>query len=374
MRLLIIIAGIEDSQGGPAAGTLALCKALSYLGIKVTLYTLEPRSAFHAPEGLDLEVVFFPRSWPGRYSNSRSLIGKLKETVRKFDLVHIRGLWNLVSSRSALVCAQVRKPYVITPHGMLSAWNRSFFSVKELYFRLFERRVLENASFVHYVSTAEEQASSVHIRKVPSGVIPNGFWEADLYNADPVGFRRRFGLDCSPFVISVGRLHPIKRLDLQCEAFVVLSGKFPDLKWVFAGPDEGMRKWIERFSERHGLGERIILTGLLRGAEKASALAAASVYCQTSDHEGHSLAIVEALAAGKPCVITAGCNFGALAAAHAGIEVKANPNEIASAIEVLLSKGGVAEQMSRNAASLAKSRYTWEAIAVEMNRVYEKAI
>lgn len=56
-------------------------------------------------------------------------------------------------------------------------------------------------------------------------------------------------------------------------------------------------------------------------------------YCQTSGHDGRSNAIKEALAAGRPCVVTKGYNFDEIEDGNAGLVVPPCPKSMAKAVE-----------------------------------------
>ncbi|MFC1766727.1 glycosyltransferase, partial [Planctomycetota bacterium] len=134
----------------------------------------------------------------------------------------------------------------------------------------------------------------------------------------------------------------------------------------FIGPDNGMGAVIKKKISDAGLSDRIVMTGLLSGADKLTALAATTIYCHTSDHEGHSNAITEALACGKPCVITEGCNFNRVSEVGAGIVTSSDPNEIANAIASILVDTKKCKEMGKNAKQLASEEYSWSRKASQM--------
>jgi glycosyltransferase involved in cell wall biosynthesis len=153
-----------------------------------------------------------------------------------------------------------------------------------------------------------------------------------------------------------------------------LAPRFKGLHWVFVGPDGGVLPELQKLTKELGLADRVRFTGLLAGNERLSALAGASVYCHTSEHEGHSVAITEALACGKPCVVTRGCHLDQIERAHAGYVVDPDPTAVAGAIERLLNDRTLSARMGENAAFLVRSQFSWDKIAELMLSAYRTTV
>lgn len=75
---------------------------------------------------------------------------------------------------------------------------------------------------------------------------------------------------------------------------------------------------------------------MLQGNMKRAAFSVASIFVAPSYSEGLSMSILEAMAAGLPCVITTGCNFPEAAQARALLEVPVDARSFAEAIQRLL--------------------------------------
>lgn len=103
-----------------------------------------------------------------------------------------------------------------------------------------------------------------------------------------------------PVVAIVGRLVPIKNHVLFVEAAERISMERPDAVFVVAGDGE-LRSMLEAESER-SLGGRIRFLGWTM--DLSSLYAAADVVVSTSLSEGTPVALIEALAAGRPVVAT----------------------------------------------------------------------
>lgn len=99
-----------------------------------------------------------------------------------------------------------------------------------------------------------------------------------------------------PLVVTVGRLHPQKDLDLLIDA----AAELPDITFVVVGEGPERDRLEDRIRAIPGLDVRLI--GERRNA--ADHLAAADVVVSSARWEGFGLAIAEALTLGRPVVAT----------------------------------------------------------------------
>ena len=103
----------------------------------------------------------------------------------------------------------------------------------------------------------------------------------------------------------LGRLHDeIKQCRLAMDAFALLAKKFPDWEMHIAG-DGPDKKVIHAHAAVTGLGERIRFLGEIR--DVWAVYAASQAYCFSSRLEGMPNGLLEAMAAGLPCVTFKKC-------------------------------------------------------------------
>lgn len=102
-------------------------------------------------------------------------------------------------------------------------------------------------------------------------------------------------------IISVGRLTEQKNQEMMIRAFAKVSDKFPDWQLVIYG--EGpMRGSLELIVDSLEMQDRVLLPG--RTEHVIEELRKSKIFCLSSDFEGMSNAMIEAICTGLPIVIT----------------------------------------------------------------------
>jgi len=114
--------------------------------------------------------------------------------------------------------------------------------------------------------------------------------------------RAELGLTPGQVLIgTTGRLEKVKRYDLLLRGFSKVHEAFPRSRLMIAG-DGTLRNALEELARGLGIRDSVIWTGFRKDIPRL--LAAMDVYIMSSVNEGLSLSILEAMAAGKPVVIT----------------------------------------------------------------------
>lgn len=102
-------------------------------------------------------------------------------------------------------------------------------------------------------------------------------------------------------IISVGRLYPQKNQKMMIRAFAKIADDFPDWQLVIFG--EGpLRAELEGLVSSFKLQDRVLLLG--RTEQVIEELRKSKIFCMSSDYEGMSNAMIEAICVGLPIVTT----------------------------------------------------------------------
>lgn len=367
--------------GGPPRSIFALCRHLQEQGVDVEVLTTTangpdelPASPTGGERYAGIPVRYLRQSFPRRFFGAAGLRTSLNAALDRCDLVHIHGLWNVPVHVAATTARRRGVPYVVSPRGMLQATNLARGRIrKAIAFRLIERANLAAASLLHATSP-EEAAGLAHFDLgVDIAMIPNGVDEPELSPAIET-FRKAYGLPGdAPLIVALGRIHPVKRLDLLLAAFARLLPGFPESRLVIAGPDEGGLA-----AELQGgcgpEGRNILWTGHLGPEEKWRLLKEASVVAMCSDSESFGLSLAEAMSAAVPVVVTKTCPWEEVEHAGAGLRVDQNVEAITSALQTILAKPAASAEMGRRGRELVQTRYAWEPIAATIAGRYAEVL
>jgi glycosyltransferase involved in cell wall biosynthesis len=304
------------------------------------------------------------------------LAKRLVSDSRRFDLVHIHSLWNIVATLSARGARRAELPFVVSPRGMLDqVCLRRRRTLKRCYAALFEKQTVEGAALLHFLNHAEAESRRVPWFHYPNHfVAPNGI-SLISSSVERGAFRRRFSeFRQRQLMLFMGRLHPIKGLDLQLQALRKLVENNPRLLWLLIGPDDGEWQRLHRKIQLMGLEGHAQWLGPMMGQERLSALSDADVVVQTSLYECHSITIGEAMAVGAPLVITDTVHRPEVAAAGAGLVVSRDSDKLAGAIEEILRSPERGVLMREAGQRFAAEQLTWGRIAKRMNNAYREMV
>jgi glycosyltransferase involved in cell wall biosynthesis len=106
-----------------------------------------------------------------------------------------------------------------------------------------------------------------------------------------------------PIIVNCGRINRYKGWNLILDAFRLFVRQCPQAEMIFVGDGED-RPLLEAYARSHSLDGQVRVTGFLPVADVVRYLNAADLCVVGSVKEGWSLAMMEALACGKPIVST----------------------------------------------------------------------
>ena len=377
MRVLHVTSSIQASTGGTATAVVGLARAQAAAGLNVTLLTTERQgvsSQYVDAQGVATRVV---APGTGKLVRHPDLAGAARELVARADVVHVHSLWEEVQHQAARAARAARVPYLITPHGMLTSWSLAQGRLKkQLYMAWRLRAMLRGAALIHYTSEIERADVTASLCSLPQSITePLGVDLEEYRTLPPRGaFRARHPrLADHPIVLFLGRLHPGKGLEHLLPAMAAL--RHTDAFLVAVGPDsEGYRAQLEQRARTLGIDGRVLFTGLLQGADKVAALVDADVFCLPSDHENFGVAVIEALAAGTPALVSEHVPVGReIVERGAGAIVPRAAAPLAAELDRWLGDAVLRRTASERGKSLAWEGYDWLQIARRWPEHYRAA-
>jgi glycosyltransferase involved in cell wall biosynthesis len=229
---------------------------------------------------------------------------------------------------------------------------------------------------MHYTSELERDLAATLGLRPPSLVVPNGVDLREFADLPDRGFlRQRFSqIGERRIVLFLSRIHPKKGLDLLVEAFARAGTAGRVL--VITGPDcDGYEAEIRRLVRARNVDESVIFTGPLYGRDRIAALRDADLFALPSHQENFGIAVVEALAAGVPVLISDQVNiYREIQEENVGGVVRMDVDELARALDCWLSDDAMRSAAATRARPLARNRYDWSKIAGRWITEYERLV
>jgi glycosyltransferase involved in cell wall biosynthesis len=374
IRSLDVLTHIDPRYGGMSVAVAGLSRATAGTG----RCAAKLAAVCDAGERSDLarqngfQFVRIPFDGPRPLADVR-MKRRLREVVRASDVVHIHGIWDAHSLAVGSLAREYGKPVIASAHGMLETWalNDKHWK-KTVYAGLFERPNLRRSHCLRALTRTEASNYRSFGLASPIALIPNGVDAPE--SISPQLFLERFPhLAGKCLMLFLGRIHYKKGVDLLCRAWAKLCGRYPGTHLVLAGPDfEGTRASVEALIQDLGISGSVSFTGMLEGDLKWSALAACAVFVLPSHSEALSVAVLEAMAAGRPVIITRQCNFPEVARAGGGWIIEPDAGQIEAAMEEFLSlPESSAAAVGAQGQRLVRERHNWGVIGRQMVEVYE---
>lgn len=375
MKILHVLPCVSPLYGGPTVVISQMAAALSLHGVAIDVVTTTAHGQgeldvpLHMPVYRDhARYFYFLRTHPKFWMFSWSLRQWLYRHVLGYDLVHVHGLFAYTTLPACAAARHFKKPYVITPHGVLDPWCLSHKWWKKYpYYHLLERRNLEQVSALHVTSPFEAAGLAKLGFVEKNHVIPLCVDLSDYafkYQPGKVSFNLLF----------LSRLDPIKGLPVLLEAIAIIKMRF-DVPVQLKIAGQGDKEYVFQLNtliKNLKISENVVFVGFLQGAAKSEALAEADIFVLPSYHENFGLAAAEALAAGLPVVLSDQVGIAQdVAKAFAGTVVPVNrPLLLAEAImkyrnlEARVIAGA-------NARKLAEKYYSKKHFGDALFRMYE---
>jgi glycosyltransferase involved in cell wall biosynthesis len=363
-----------------------IARALAQAGLEVHVATTDDNGVGHLnvplgqPVRQDGVTIWYFRRQTRFYAVSWPLTRWLARHISNYDLVHIHALFSYASLPAAFFAARHRVPYIVRPLGTLNRWGMQQRRplLKRLSFRLIESRILSGASIVHYTSEEERLEAEELGVVASSAVIPLGIdLSAFEHLPAPGTFQRCYPqLAGRTLLLFLSRLDPTKGLDLLLPAFAQVRREHSDVALVLAGhgaPD--YEAWLQARVRELGLGADVLFTGFLEGEQKLAALGDCDLFVLPSYSENFGVAVVEAMACGRPVVISNQVAIHReIADAEAGLVVPCEVEALAGALVRLAEDAALRHRLGRNGRRLAEERFSMTTMAMALQEAYVAAM
>jgi len=368
--------------GGVVSAVTRLCSGLAQAGVEVTVFTTDSGQDRRMPvplnQAIDLngvQVYYFKTDLSLRYYYSWALKTACRQYVKDFDLVHITSFWCYPAIPAISTARRHQIPYLISVHGTLRNMALKLHDLKRfLYFYTIEKRHINCSAALHYTTEMERQLDASYRFNVPSFIVPNGIGAQEFRgDIDAEQARQSYGLAPGLQIITfLGRLAPVKALDLLIRAVAVSALRNHHLQLLIAGPDGGAQRSLEHLVKELRIEAKVRFLGAIDPQERGRLFAASNILALVSENENFGYTAVEAMLAGIPVLLSEHVGIcQEVLADGAGMVVPLQVEAIAGALSEMLGDPARLKVMGQAAAQAAPRRYDLPIVANKMLQAYQ---
>lgn len=305
-------------------------------------------------------------------------LAKLIRIARRFrpHVVHTHTAKAGFIGRQAALAVRPRPAIVHTYHGHVlegyfgPAKARLYFELERALARVSDRLIgVSQATVDDLVRLGV--APRERFRVLPLGLDLRPLAESDV--GLRAGVRGELGVGADDvLLIFVGRVVPIKRLDVLLRALSRARSADPRIRLALVGDGEE-RPGLERLARELGIERDVLFLGYRR--ELRPLFSAADVAVLSSDNEGTPVSLIEAAAAGLPAVTTDAGGVREVVGEETGIVVpRGDVEALAAGMVRLGGDAGERERRGRAARDRALERYGAERLLSDVDALYRELL
>ncbi|MCH7712183.1 MAG: glycosyltransferase [Chloroflexi bacterium] len=366
-----------------------LAAALAGQGVNVDIFTRDhPEQAGEADEfGPGVRVVHMPGGdsdtpMDGLFHNLPGFLAEVQRFQRENDIAYqtVHSHYWLSGWVGRELARQNDIPHVVTFHtlGLIKLQSRVG-EVEPPERAEVERELIASASRIVAFSPHERDAmvrlygaNAAKVNLVPCGVDLNRFKPLDRTAA-----RERLGLNGGKVLLYVGRVEPLKGLELLVHTAAQME-TCQDVKVLVVGGasdgDEEVGR-LRDLAKDLEVDQMIDFVGRVDQEELPYYYNAADVCVVPSYYESFGLAALESMACGTPVVAT---RVGGLSTVvhhgHTGyLKSWRCPEAFANSLEMIISSEGLQDSMGKAARKRAEAM-SWERVAAGINDIYRSVL
>lgn len=283
-KRIVIVMGSLGIGGGAEKVISLIANHLCNLGWKVYILILL-FDEVTVPLDDRVTVIDLSGNTPSRLRRVPMWLNGIRKIIKKVDPDCVLSFAARINLLTLIAACGYKKKVVVSERNDPSKDGRSF--------------LIKIMTYLLYPRAAKVVLQTEH----SAGFFPKRIQKNFIVIRNPVEVNA-FAL---PFeerkkkIVAVGRFSRQKNHALLLRAFCKVSKLFPDYSlWIY-GEGE-LQKEYEKFIAKNHLGKQVFLPGVKRDIHRQ--IADASIFVLSSDYEGLSNALLEALSMGLPCIST----------------------------------------------------------------------
>jgi glycosyltransferase involved in cell wall biosynthesis len=294
---------------------------------------------------------------------SFNLLAFFKALTLKFDIILSQG--PVASFLGSILAILKKKKLIATPAGVAYVQPQYRGMIRKLIY-LLEKIAYRRADAVVFLSAAEKEQFKRKLGYLPRRylIIPTGVEVPKISKEETEKITEELNIRRSIVITFVGRLIEVKGAEIFIQALKDIKA---DFKAVIVG-DGPEREKLENMVEKHRLEDKVIFTGWRN--DVPAILAVSDIFVLPSYSEGLPIALLEAMMAGKACIVT---DIGLpVENRKDALIVKAgNINELRKVLEELLENEKLRKKLGENAKKKVRNEFSWEKAAESYIKLFK---
>ena len=374
-----------EGYGGVIRVVTELADRLTERGHDVTVYTTDAGGsrdrikADNPVERGDVTVYYF-KNISDRLASRASVpiplgaISSIRRSISNFDLVHVHGYPHLLTVAAAHATRHNDVPLVLTPHGAVNLPDEAGQSLQHKIFdKLFGRYIFQRVDSPVALTPDEADRLRNHTNLTDPIIIRNGI----DYRKHMISDQRRsnirdtydmWGSLCVGFI---GRLHKKKGLDVLlrlAQHFNDVCVNDKSIKFIIVGPSDGASELEASLDEL----DNTSVLGYLSEDKKNAMLSALDIFVLPSHSEGQPLAVLEAMAAGTPVIISEACGLPIVEQYGAGAVPSMTVDAFVRRLQEFLTDAEKRTTAGKQARRAVEMEFGWESVIDRHIELYQK--
>ena len=290
-------------------------------------------------------------------------------TDRTIDIVNIHN-WAIFIESWLAVRKAGMAGVIMTVHGPYTDYGSGIFERFKKMFRHFCERIVARSLRVKKIITVSDSIQEYILSDI--GLMPEKL--VTIHNGiKPLSVKRSSETGPGLRLITVGRLADIKNHRMMLDAVKLVKKEDIAVQLTIVG-DGPKRLFLTNYAQRLGIGGNVRFLGFRSDID--SLLAEHDAFVLSSDYEGISIALLEAMSLAKPAIAT---NVGGISEmiqnGYSGLIVeKGDSRSFADAIIKLALSRDTCLELGNNALQYFNSKFHEDIVIGEYNKLYESCL
>jgi glycosyltransferase involved in cell wall biosynthesis len=281
----------------------------------------------------------------------------------RLDIIHVHCADVSTTACGYLISKLSGTPFIVSAHGSEVRLKKNTF------IKFVQRLLISKATVITCVSRdiMKILMNEYRVGREKIFIVPNGYDEA-LSLSPLIKLENYFK------IVFVGSLREVKDPMTLIKGFEIIAKKYSNIRLFIIGDGPKYRE-LSNYCVKKRLIEKVSFLKQLSHEKTINMVAASDVFVLTSIEEGLPTALIEAMALGKPVVVT---NVGGIPEVvkneiNGLLVPPRSPENVAKALERLLNDCELRKKLGR-AAKESMQNYSWNKIAEKYERIYYKLL